>query len=93
MYSLGTILIFVSWTFVCSFIILFSSNTRREIFTALLNYSRNISMRAILITSWPELTYVGYPKRTILTVAVGAKGKSLRGAAIPRSLGRSCGDR
>jgi hypothetical protein len=38
-------------------------NTRRGIVTALLNYSRNISMRAILITSWPELTYVGYPKR------------------------------
>jgi hypothetical protein len=33
-------------------------NTGREIFTTLLNYSRNISMCAILITSWPELTYV-----------------------------------
>ena len=30
---------------------------------------------------------------TILTVVVGAKGKSLLGAAIPRSLGRYCGDR
>jgi hypothetical protein len=37
-------------------------NTRRGIYTALLNYSWNISMRAILITSWPDFEeqHAGY---------------------------------
>jgi hypothetical protein len=54
-------------------------NTRRGILTALLNYSRNISMRAILMTSRPDFEeqHAGYQGAYSLLASKSGEIRSL----------------